>query len=185
MFLQELVPAYPPSQVSRTRNPWGTLSCCLRAPWSIRFADAASGSMCPRSCGAFFILASASSFRAPVRGVSPCGTPRRSESRPPLMLDFRHLFDGAIAGLWREPNYKSVEERRALDAAPRANVAPFLAEDVTAEPAPALQAFESEGFVRVNRALSYETATLLREYVDNTLEKKLEFESDEILGPGR
>ena len=101
------------------------------------------------------------------------------------MLDFRHLFDGAIAGLWREPNYKSVEERRALDAAPRANVAPFLAEDVIVEPAPALQAFESEGFVRVNRALSYETATLLREYVDNTLEKKIEFESDEILGPGR
>ena len=99
------------------------------------------------------------------------------------MLDFRHLFDGAIAGLWREPNYRSVEERRALDAAPRANVAPFLAEDVTNEPA--LQAFESEGFVRVNRALSYETATLLREYVDNTLEKKVEFESDEILGPGR
>ena len=92
------------------------------------------------------------------------------------MLDFRNLFEGAIAGLRKDPS---------RDSAPRANVTSFLAEDVTTEPSAALQAFEAEGFVRVNRVLSHETATLLREYVDNTLEEKVEFESDEILDPGR
>ena len=141
--------------------------------------------MCPRACGAFFILASASSFRIPVRADSPVFSPRRSESRSPLMLDFRNLFAGAIAGLRKNPSRESVDEQHALESAPRANVASFLAEDVTTEPSAALQAFEAEGFVRVNRVLSHETATLLREYVDNTLEEKVEFESDEILDPGR
>ena len=141
--------------------------------------------MCPRACGALFLLASASSFRIPVRADSPVFSPRRSESRSPLMLDFRNLFAGAIAGLRKDPSRESVDELRALDSAPRANVTSFLAEDVTTEPSAALQAFEAEGFVRVNRVLSHETATLLREYVDNTLEEKVEFESDEILDPGR
>ena len=141
--------------------------------------------MCPRACGAFFLLASANSFRIPVRADSPVFSPRRSESRSPLMLDFRNLFEGAIAGLRKDPSRESVDELRALDSAPRANVTSFLAEDVTTEPSAALQAFEAEGFVRVNRVLSHETATLLREYVDHTLEEKVEFESDEILDPGR
>ena len=136
--------------------------------------------MCPRACGAFFLLASANSFRIPVRADIPVFSARRSESRSPLMLDFRNLFEGAIAGLRKDPS-----ELRALDSAPRANVTSFLAEDVTTEPSAALQAFEAEGFVRVNRVLSHETATLLREYVDHTLEEKVEFESDEILDPGR
>ena len=101
------------------------------------------------------------------------------------MLDFRNLFAGAIPGLRKDPSRESVDELRALDSAPRANVTSFLAEDVTTEPSAALQAFEAEGFVRVNRVLSHETATRLREYVDNTLEEKVEFESDEILDPGR
>ena len=141
--------------------------------------------MCPRACGAFFLLASASSFRIPVRADSSVFSPRRSESRSPLMLDFRNLFDCAIPGLRKDPSRESVDELRALDSAPRANVTSFLAEDVTTEPSAALQAFEAEGFVRVNRVLSHETATLLREYVDHTLEEKVEFESDEILDPGR
>ena len=132
--------------------------------------------MCPRACGTFFLLASANSFRIPVRADIPVFSPRRSESRSPLMLDFRNLFEGAIAGLRKDPS---------RDSAPRANVTSFLADDVTAEPSAALQAFEAEGFVRVNRVLSHETATFLREYVDHTLEEKVEFESDEILDPGR
>ena len=85
------------------------------------------------------------------------------------------FFDGGVTQAALENQairQLAQEEGDIMSTAPRADVGAFSAEAVMASASPAVEALETDGYVRIDEALSPQTASALLAYVNEELEQK-------------
>jgi len=97
------------------------------------------------------------------------------------------FFDGGVTqkALENQAIRQLAEEEGEIMAdAPRAEIGAFAADITAADPAPAMQAFERDGFTRLDGVISGETASALLAYINSDFEAKRKDAEESLASEG-